>query len=187
MEEIPFLEGKNLYLRALVELDSEGPYTQWFNDAEVCKGNSHHIFPYTVNDARLYIGDANREKTRMVLGIFCRNNKLHIGNISLDQINYISRNAILSIIVGEKTCWEKGYGKEAARLICDHGFLSLNLHRISCGTFENNIGMCELAKFLGMVQEGRRRQAVYKDGRYLDIIEFGVLRDEYLIRFSSDT
>jgi RimJ/RimL family protein N-acetyltransferase len=30
-----------------------------------------------------------------------------------------------------------------------------------------------------MKQEGKRRDAVYKNGQYIDMIEFGVLRREY--------
>lgn len=69
-------------------------------------------------------------------------------------------------------------------LICDHGFLAPNLNRFACGTFENNIAMQKLAEYLGMVRESVRRKAVYKSGRYLDIIEYGVLRSEYVARFN---
>jgi RimJ/RimL family protein N-acetyltransferase len=34
-----------------------------------------------------------------------------------------------------------------------------------------------------MQKEGCRRQAAYKQGRYMDVIEYGVLREEYLQRF----
>ena len=183
MNGIPFMNGRYIYLRALLEEDSRGPYVQWFNDAEACAGNSHHLFPYTVDAAKMYIGGANNAKTMLFLGIICRAGDRHIGNITLDRINSINRTADLAIFIGDKSCWGKGYGKEAGRLICDHGFLALNLNRISCGTFENNIGMRRLAEYLGMIQEGQRRQAVYKEGCYLDVIEYGVLRDEYVRRF----
>ena len=60
----------------------------------------------------------------------------------------------------------------------------LNLNRIACGTFENNKGMRKLAEYLGMCEEGRRRRAVYKYGRYVDVIEYGVLKDEYVVLFN---
>jgi RimJ/RimL family protein N-acetyltransferase len=31
--------------------------------------------------------------------------------------------------------------------------------------------------------EGRRRQAAFKDSRWLDVLEYGVLRDEYVEKF----
>jgi len=184
MVGIPFLIGKEIYLRALVETDSEGPYPTWFNDAEVCRENSHHIFPYRFEDAHAYIQEANRGPHHLVLAIICNKDDIHIGNIALDNINYINRTAELTIVIGDKSCWRKGYGKEAARLICDHGFLVLNLNRIACGTFDSNLAMRKLAEYLGMMEEGRRRQAVYKLGRYMDVIEYGVLKNEYMQRFN---
>jgi RimJ/RimL family protein N-acetyltransferase len=49
---------------------------------------------------------------------------------------------------------------------------------------ENNIAMQKLAKYFGMGRKGVRRKAVYKTGRYLDIIEYGVLRSEYVAWFN---
>jgi RimJ/RimL family protein N-acetyltransferase len=183
MNAIPFLKGRQVYLRPLAESDRGGAYPHWLNDKEVCQGNSHHLFPYTLEAASDYITNANRGRQHLVLAIVSLADGLHIGNIALDNIDYISRSAVLSILIGEKSCWGKGYGKEAAELICSHGFMALNLHRIACGTFENNQGMLRLATHLGMQEEGRRRQAIYKRGRYLDVIEYGVLKGEYIERF----
>ena len=184
MVGMPFLIGKEIYFRALVETDSEDHYPTWFNDVEVCRENSHHIFPYTLEEAREYIQQIDKDRHHLILAIVCSKDDIHIGNIALDNINYINRTADLSIVIGDKSCWRKGYGKEAARLICDHGFLALNLNRIACGTFENNVGMRKLAEYLGMREEGRRRQAVYKLGHYVDVIEFGVLVTEYMAKFN---
>jgi len=183
MRKIPFLSGEKIYLRPLIETDCNGPYPIWFNDIEVCRNNSHHVFPYTMEGAVEFIKQANRGAHHLVLAIISHDEENHIGNISLDEINYINRSAELTIVIGDKKSWGKGYGKEAARLICHHGFNVLNLKRISCGTFENNIGMQKLARYLGMTEEGRRRDAVFKHGRYMNIIEYGILRDEFVGRF----
>lgn len=183
VSEIPFLVGKNIYLRALTPSDADGPYPAWLNNAEVCLENQHHRFPYTVEDGREYIQRVNSDRTRLVLAVVRKKDDVHIGNISLDNIDYVNRTAALTILIGDKASWGKGYGREAARLICDHGFLALNLNRIAAGTFETNIGFRKVAAYLGMKEEGRRRQAAYKLGRYLEVIEYGVLRGEYLARF----
>lgn len=46
-----------------------------------------------------------------------------------------------------------------------------------------DVGFRKVAAYLVMKEEDRRRQAVHKLGRYIDIIEYGVLRSEYLARF----
>jgi [ribosomal protein S5]-alanine N-acetyltransferase len=183
MPDVPFLEGGEIYLRPLVAGDADGPYPRWFNDAEVCRSNAHHVFPYRVEDARRYIAYANRGRDRLVLAIVHRADNRHIGNIALESIDYINRVAELAIVIGEKSSWGKGYGKEAARLLCDHGFVVLNLNRISAGTLDDNIGFQRIADYLGMVREGRRRRAVYKLGRYVDVVEYGLLRSEFFTRF----
>ena len=91
----------------------------------------------------------------------------------------MSRSADLAIIIGETDCWGKGYAAEACRLLLTHGFKTLNLHRISCGTSEQNAPMQRLATSLSMTLEGRRRQALFKDGQFVDMVEYGLLRSEF--------
>ncbi|MDD1663878.1 MAG: GNAT family N-acetyltransferase [Methanomicrobiales archaeon] len=178
-ESLPFLTGPRLYLRPLELADCEGPYLDWFNDEEVCRGNRHHTFPYTPEKAREYVGMTRSSTDELVLAIVDRKEETHIGNIALQQIHSIYRSAEFSIIIGDKGSWGKGYGTEAGRLLLDHGFFRLNLHRVACGTFETNTPMQHLALALGMREEGRRRQAAFVGGQYVDVIEYGVLRDEY--------
>jgi [ribosomal protein S5]-alanine N-acetyltransferase len=175
----PFLEAKRLYLRSLAETDAAEPYVSWFNDQEVCAGNSHHVFPYTSADAATYVAHARSTRDALILAIVLWEGHTHIGNIALQSIHSVHRTAEFAIVIGDKTAWGKGYAKESGRLLCDHGFSAMNLHRIGCGTFEDNLAMRRLASYLGMKEEGRRRQAVFKRGRYLDLIEYGVLRIEY--------
>ncbi len=174
-----FLAGERLYLRALEPADAEGPYVGWFNDAEVCRGNSHHVYPYTPEAARAYIERARQTRDDLILAMVVREGHRHIGNLALEGIHRVNRSADFAIMVGERDTWGKGYAKEAAVLLIGHGFEALNLHRVSCGTFEDNEGMRRLALALGMKEEGRRRQAVFKNGRYVDVIEFGILAEEW--------
>jgi RimJ/RimL family protein N-acetyltransferase len=175
----PFLVGARVHLRALQESDARGLYPDWFNDEEVCRSNSHHVFPFTEKDALDYIrGEANGPRS-LVLAVVIPPDGRHLGNIALEEIHPIYRSAEFAILMGERSAWGKGYAAEAAELLCAHGFGAMNLHRISCGTFADNEGMVRLAERLGMREEGRRRQAAFKAGRYVDVIEFGLLRNEF--------
>ena len=171
----PFIIGERLYLRALRPEDADGPWVSWFNDAEVCAGNSHHVRPYTRQDALDYI--FNTED--LALAIVDMGTDKHIGNVTLQNIHPINRSADFGIIIGDKSFWGKGYGKEAATLMFDHGFKTMNLHRIACGTLETNQAMMKLASSLGMQFEGLRIQAVFKDGMYIDIKEYRMLRKDW--------
>lgn len=177
--DLPFIDGKRIFLRGLLESDLEEDYLNWLNDAEVCMGNSHHLFPYNESMGRSFILEKGSSSNELVLAIVLKKNNHHIGNIALQAIHHVNRSAEFSILIGEKECWGKGYASEAGQLICTHGFNTLNLHRISCGTYKNNIGMQKLAESLGMLSEGVRRKAVFSDGEYIDILEYGVLKDEF--------
>ena len=171
-----FLVGKRLYLRGLVESDADGVYPEWLNSADVCRGNSHHSFPYTREAACAYIRDALQTRSSLILAIVLQDGDRHVGNIALQNIHPIHRSAELSILIGERDVWGTGLGLEAAKLLIDHAFDALNLQRIECGTFATNRGMQKLALSLGMKEEGRRRQAAFKNGAYEDIVEYGILK-----------
>ncbi len=182
----PFLAGERVALRALRESDADGPYADWLNDAEVCRGNSHHVFPYTRAQALDYIRQVAARRDELVLAVTLRADGRHIGNIALQHIHPVNRSAELSILLGDRAAWGQGCGVEAAELLLAHAFSTLNLERVACGTFGENQAMQKLALRLGMREEGRRRRAVFKDGRYDDVVEYGVLRDEFLERKSAN-
>jgi RimJ/RimL family protein N-acetyltransferase len=177
---IPFLVGERLFLRALTTDDADGDYLTWFNDEAVCAQNAHHVYPYSREEAYDYIATVNADRAQLVLAIIADGN--HIGNIALQDIHPQYHSANFAIVIGNKDYWHKGYGKEAARLIIAHGFNSLNLHRISCATFSNNVGMQALAESLGFKVEGYRRETAYKSGGYLDVIEYGLLQAEWKMK-----
>jgi len=174
-----FLIGNSLYLRPLQEADADGDYVGWLNDPVVCAHNSHHIFPYNKNKALAFIESTQTATDKIVLAVCLKKNDLHIGNISLQQIDLVNRSAEFAILLGNRQYWGKGVGKEAGQLLLKHGFMELNLHRIGCGTSAENTGMQRLALSLGMQEEGRRRGASYKQGKHVDIIEYGILEEDF--------
>ncbi|MBX9830421.1 GNAT family N-acetyltransferase [Candidatus Babeliales bacterium] len=180
----PFLISEKIYLRGLCEQDLDGDYIAWLNDADVCRFNSHHVFPYGKKAAQSYLDLVTANPAFLVCAIVRKDNDKHIGNIALQNINYISRSAEYAIILGDKNSWGKGYAKEASMMLLKHGFLELNLHRVYCGTSVNNVAMQKLAGHLMMKEEGTRRQALFKHGQFVDIIDYGVLREEFLARFN---
>jgi RimJ/RimL family protein N-acetyltransferase len=179
MRSTPFLRGDRIFLRPLEEADCDGPYPGWFSDPEVCRFNSHHLFPYSREEALDYVRGSQRSRTELVLAIVEVASGKHIGNIALQAIDYINRNAEFAILLGDRTSWGKGYSKEAGLLLLKHGFDEINLHRIYCGTHVENIPMQRLAAALYMQREGVRRDALFKNGEYAAVIEFGVLAGEF--------
>ena len=88
-----FLKGKNLHLRPLKAKDIDGNYRFWLNDPEVVKYNSHGRFPQTPEKLLDYVRATESSNTIFVLAIIEKKKNLHIGNISLQAINWVDRNA----------------------------------------------------------------------------------------------
>ena len=180
LNNVVFLKGKRIHLRSIEESDLTETYLQWLNDEEVCEYNSHAIFPNSINKMRAYFNSLQNQQHSVVLAIIHTETNKHIGNVSLQNINWISRTAEFATILGDKEFWGGGIGAEAGKLMVKYGFERLNLHRIYFGAFAESVGVQKLAKALCMTEEGRRREAIFKNGRYFDIIEYGVLNREYL-------
>ncbi len=174
-----FLEGEKIYLRPLTEEDALGHYPAWLNDHKVCSGNTHAVYPYSTEEAVNFIRQSRGRRDAIVLAIVEKERRRHIGNVSLQSINFIARSAELAILLGEKESWGKGIGTEASFLMIRHAFLNLNMHRVYFGTPASNRGMQKIGENLGMSKEGCCREAFYKNGKYEDIWEYGLLRSEF--------
>jgi ribosomal-protein-alanine N-acetyltransferase len=172
-----FLGDGRVTLRPLVAGDADGPYPGWFNDAEVCRWNGHHVRPYTRALALDYIA-ATQAGPDLVLAIAVEDR--HVGNVALQEHSALHRSADLAIVVGDRSVWGTGVGLAAARLIAGHGFDALGLHRITAATFAENAAMRRLAEKLGMTEEGVRRAARFKHGAHHDVVEYGLLASEWV-------
>lgn len=173
----PFLVGTHVRLRPLCDIDVDGPYLGWFNDEQVCRHNRHHVYPYRREDAIRYIR-TTESGPDLVLALETPDG-VHIGNVSLQNLDATSRTADLAILVGDERYRRIGCGFEASDLMLRHGFRTMNLHRIACATSASNEGMCRLAERLGMIREGVRRKAFFRFGVYHDVVEYGILASEY--------
>lgn len=169
--------SSSYYVRTLQESDVEGPYASWFEDQEVCRYNGHGKFFKPISSIREFAAQANSE--RQIVWAVCHSQDGHIGNISLQDISFIDRTAEFAILMGDKRHWGKGVARLAGRALFDHGFRKLNLERIYCGTADSNSGMKNLALALGMTHEGTRRSHLYLEGSRVDIVEYGILKNEH--------
>jgi|SRR3989344_7735338 len=176
MKEKIILKGENIYLRPLELQDIEGNYPKWFDDEEVCKYNDHVPHTKTKQDFIDYVNEISNSEKDYVFAICDVHNNTHLGNISLQKINYRYSNGELAIIVGEKEYWGKGVGREAWKLLMDFGFNVLKLHRLYCGTHEKNLGMQKIALACGMEYEGRLKHAILKNGEYADVFLYGAVK-----------
>lgn len=103
----------------------------------------------------------------------------YVGEVVLNSIDFENRVASFRIALNSSANFGKGYGTEATRLILQHGFERLNLHRIELEVYEFNPRAQHVYEKVGFVREGMRRKTLLWDGEYQGAIIMGILEDEW--------
>jgi RimJ/RimL family protein N-acetyltransferase len=173
------LEGRLVRLRALEQSDAERAYT-WVNDREVTQ---HLLMRYPMSRAQeeRYLAETSEQGNSygdIRLAIETKDG-VHIGMCGLHHGSPEDRHASLGIMVGDKSYWSNGYGSDAVMMLLRFAFDQMNLNKVELGVFEFNERAIACYRKCGFVEEGRRREHYFQDGRYWDIIEMSVLRREY--------
>jgi RimJ/RimL family protein N-acetyltransferase len=177
MDKPIFLEGERIYLRPLDMADMETFYN-WFNNPELRKW-LYIPHPITKEDEKEFLEKMMKDKDSVALSIVLKSDDKLIGNITLHNISRIHRRAILGIAIGDLEETSKGYGPEAMKLMIDYGFNTLNLHKIELWAHDFNKRAIASYEKLGFVQEARRRESYFTDGKYHDELLMSILRSEW--------
>lgn len=101
-----------------------------------------------------------------------------VGVIRMDEYDQLHR----SIRVGADVVPElrgRGYGRQIFAAVKKYCFDTLNLHRVWLAVLESNEHAFRLYEKQGFRTEGRYRQAIFRDGKYLDYILMSLLEEEY--------
>ncbi len=107
-----------------------------------------------------------------------------IGNCQFLNIDWRNRSSEVGIMIGEKDCWNQGYGTETMQCLLEHGFNTLNLHRIWLQVIDKNKRGIRAYEKAGFKHEGIYRQAHYQHGRYYDILLMSAIKDEWALNKS---
>jgi len=175
----PFIVGEKIYLRGLEKDDLKGNMFQWANDSEVTHYMVTGARPNSMELLEEEYARLMSSKSDVVLAIIDKETNIHIGNVGLYVINWISRSAEFRIIIGEKEYYNKGYGTEAIKLTVEYGFEKLNLNKVWLGGNAEHIEAIKAYENAGFVREGTLRQEIYRNGMYYDAVRMSILREEY--------
>ena len=102
-----------------------------------------------------------------------------IGEVDADWIDEHNNWLEVGVVIYKPDYWGGGYGSEAFRMYVDYIFASTPIHRLGITTWSGNTRMIKTAEKIGMIEEGRIRQARTIDGQYYDAVKMGVLRGEW--------
>lgn len=171
------IEGERIYLRRVAIEDANVSYCRWMNDPEVTRYLESRFYPQSIEDIRSYVDEISKNADSLFLAIVLRQNNSHIGNIKIHRIDKNHKHAEIALIIGEKTCWGKGLGTEAIRLLVNYAFQALKLHKVYAGCYAGNTGSIKAFKKAGFKEDGVMKQHYCCEGSYIDGIQLAIIND----------
>ncbi len=170
------LSGAKVGLRA-IEKDDLPRLWEMRNDAEIESVAGGPPRPRSMADMEAWLERVTADRDAQVFAIDVGGRL--VGTCNLRDIDPVNRRAELGIsLLNEEI--GKGYGSDAIRVLLDYAFRHLNLHKVFLDTLSTNEPGLRAYRACGFLEEGRLRQHEWFDGRYVDLIIMGVLRDEWL-------
>ena len=174
------IRGTNIHLRKIKYSDVNKEYLSWMNDQSTNQYLESRFQKWTINKLKKYLKEIEKNPDYLFCTIILNKNNKHIGNIKIGPINHIHRLADIGILIGDKSCWGKGYGSEAIKLIANYVFSKLKLRKLTAGIYVNNIGSYKAFKKAGFNKVGQlKKQRFYKNNQYVDEILMEKLNKNY--------
>ncbi len=176
------LTGQKVILRATTRDDLERLH-QFNNDVDVeIAGGGDPPIPQSL--ARLQaqydadVSKGGRDGTSFAIEA----DGQYIGQCALFQFDPVVRTCALGITIGDKAYWGRGYGCDAVRVLLDYAFRLHNIRRVYLSVNSTNERAIRAYRACGFVEEGRLRQHVWSDGHYIDLVQMGMLQDDWEAR-----
>jgi len=184
MTHYKLLVGEKCYLSPLQAEDGE-KWAEWLNDLEVTLPLGDEAYTVTGREAHREDVQQIIRAREPVFSIVRLDTDVVIGRCLLFGVNRVDRSGMVGIFIGEKSCWNQGFGTEALVLLLDYAFNLLNLNSVMLGVFAFNQRAVASYHKAGFREIGRRRQARIIAGKAHDVLLMDMLAEEFRARYPS--
>lgn len=166
------IKGEKVRLRILEREDLKKT-VKWFNDFEIVQPLERSPF-LTIEQEEEWYSNIIKNENILVLAMETDKGE-HIGNIALNLIDYKNGHAVLSMAIGEKDFWGKGYGTNAVKTLVNYAFEELGLHKIYTHIIGSNERSLKLFEKCGFEREGVLRDWYFSKGKYHNRIIMSII------------
>ncbi|WP_303800809.1 GNAT family N-acetyltransferase [Alicyclobacillus macrosporangiidus] len=174
------LETDRLLLRPVTAADA--PSVQRLaGHPDIARTTLNIPHPYPDGAAEAWIQAANeaeRAGTQYVRVMVRKDSGALVGCVALGVAQRHHR-AELAYWVG-RPWWNLGYASEAARRMVQFAFTDLGLHRVWAAAMPHNPASMRVMEKIGMQREGLLRQHAFKDGHFIDLVYYGIVKGDPL-------
>ncbi|WP_179199450.1 GNAT family N-acetyltransferase [Streptomyces viridochromogenes] len=173
----PVLTDERTVLRPFTEADA-AVMAEIIEDPDVVRFTGEPSAELTVERLRDWYGSRSAQTDRLDLAVTDRATGELVGEVVLFEWDARARGCTFRTLIGPRGRG-RGLGTEATRLIVGHGFEQLGLHRIELEAYGHNARALRVYEKVGFVREGVRREADFRDGRWLDWVLMAMLEQEW--------
>lgn len=172
--------NRTVFFRSLEESDTDYIY-RWFNDDNLKKLSVGLNRKISLEEAREWIAARKKHNPYQVWWAICSvETDEIIGYASLNNIHYINSVAETgSILIGNPDYNDGFAWIETVLFMFEYAFERLNLNRLYGVSLVGHPMSNRIGDLMFMAKEGILRQAVFKNGKYYDLLYNAILRDEY--------
>ena len=172
------ITGDRIRLRAIERADLE-IIRQWYNDPILAAGLGDIKWP-TSEAQQIHHYErtmANEETVRMVVESL---DKQCIGLTGFWHIHWRDRRAEHAVVIGDTDCRGQGFGQEVIRTCARYAFDQMDLIRLDAQILETNTRSLKVYQACGFKVEGTLRDHALRDGKRINRMQLGLLRDELI-------
>ncbi|PXY22567.1 GCN5 family acetyltransferase [Prauserella muralis] len=169
----PVLVGPRVRLEPLGSEHFEGLWPM-FTDPETMRLTGTHA-KATPEQVRQWVATRAEHADRADWAIVRAADGRVLGEAVLNELDPANASMCYRIALTGPEVFGRGYGTEATRLVLDHAFGVVGLHRVELEVLDFNPRARRVYEKCGFVAEGVRRQAQRWDGRWHDVITMAVL------------
>lgn len=158
---------------------------RWTHDAEFMDfmelGSAQPLSPAMVRVQYESIEkEMSTQKDLFYFTIRAKDDDRLIGKAILEYVNWTNGNAYLRLGIGEAEFRHKGYGSQALHLLLQYAFAELNLFRVTAVIPAYNEDALRLLQKFNFMEEVRRPNAMHYNGKFWDLVCYGLLKTEWL-------
>jgi len=168
--------GNNIYLRLMEDYDIPLK-VKWVNDEQI---RNLLISDYiSETKTKKWLDEIYKYNTRKEFMICLKATNEAIGFTSLKNIDLLNSKAELSMLIGCKELWGKGYAKEARRMIINYAFNEIGLNKIYTFNWSKNKKIINLNQKLGFKIDGILRSDIFFKGEFRDMLVMSLLKGDW--------
>ena len=172
------IKGKKIFLRAIEESDIPSLHS-WANDPQTQHIMGDINFPSSMKFHLDWFNNLKNEPFNKRFAIESYEGEL-IGLSHMNKIDWKNSHAWHGIVLGNSNIRGKGYGFDSVMTTMKYAFDELNFQRLDGAMISYNTHSINFyCNKLGWKKEGKRKNYYYRDGKYWDKIDVGILRKDY--------